>query len=152
MSLSPSSLSNSSELPAKRPRSLSGSTNGTLGNNMAHSPTSPAQAQHQLPPGHIPKRGARACTACRKGKNRCEGEVSAVDNIYRVCRPAIPPWLRSANPPGPDSPTSLQAPCRRCTLAGTPCIFEKPEKKNSQQMLNGSLECVICFLTWRRSS
>ncbi|CAG8731537.1 6841_t:CDS:2, partial [Acaulospora colombiana] len=23
----------------------------------------------------IPKRGARACTACRKGKNRCEGEV-----------------------------------------------------------------------------
>lgn len=23
---------------------------------------------------HIPKRGARACTACRKGKNRCEGE------------------------------------------------------------------------------
>jgi hypothetical protein len=26
--------------------------------------------------GHIPKRGARACTACRKGKNRCEGEVS----------------------------------------------------------------------------
>ena len=24
---------------------------------------------------HIPKRGARACTACRKGKNRCEGEV-----------------------------------------------------------------------------
>jgi len=24
----------------------------------------------------IPKRGARACTACRKGKNRCEGEVS----------------------------------------------------------------------------
>lgn len=29
----------------------------------------------QIPPGHIPKRGARACTACRKGKNRCEGEV-----------------------------------------------------------------------------
>ncbi|KAG8964479.1 hypothetical protein FRC03_001730 [Tulasnella sp. 419] len=25
-------------------------------------------------PAHIPKRGARACTACRKGKNRCEGE------------------------------------------------------------------------------
>ena len=30
----------------------------------------------QIPPGHIPKRGARACTACRKGKNRCEGDVS----------------------------------------------------------------------------
>ena len=26
------------------------------------------------PPTSIPKRGARACTACRKGKNRCEGE------------------------------------------------------------------------------
>lgn len=25
----------------------------------------------------IPKRGARACTACRKGKNRCEGEVGS---------------------------------------------------------------------------
>ncbi|KAH9859043.1 hypothetical protein C2E23DRAFT_717098 [Lenzites betulinus] len=24
---------------------------------------------------HIPKRGARACTNCRKGKNRCEGEA-----------------------------------------------------------------------------
>ncbi|KAG8999994.1 hypothetical protein FRB94_008806 [Tulasnella sp. JGI-2019a] len=24
--------------------------------------------------GHVPKRGARACTACRKGKNRCEGD------------------------------------------------------------------------------
>ncbi|KAI0674849.1 hypothetical protein C8Q78DRAFT_504835 [Trametes maxima] len=26
-------------------------------------------------PSHIPKRGARACTNCRKGKNRCEGEA-----------------------------------------------------------------------------
>ncbi|KAG8906158.1 hypothetical protein FRB99_007472 [Tulasnella sp. 403] len=48
------------------------------------------------PSSHIPKRGARACTACRKGKNRCEGD----------------------------------APCRRCQLSGTPCIFEKPEKKS----------------------
>ncbi|CAL1707147.1 unnamed protein product [Somion occarium] len=58
------------------------------------------------PPVHIPKRGARACTACRKGKNRCEGE----------------------------------APCRRCQLSGTPCIFEKPEKKNVQAMSNASVE------------
>lgn len=55
----------------------------------------------------IPKRGARACTACRKGKNRCEGE----------------------------------APCRRCQLSGTQCIFEKPEKKNVQ-VANGSIERV----------
>jgi len=26
-------------------------------------------------PGNIPKRGSRACTACRKGKNKCEGEA-----------------------------------------------------------------------------
>jgi len=32
-------------------------------------------AQVSPQPVHIPKRGARACTACRKGKNRCEGEV-----------------------------------------------------------------------------
>jgi hypothetical protein len=51
-------------------------------------------------PGHIPKRGARACTACRKGKNRCEGEVS------KLISPRRPP-SRSPRPlarhyrPGP---------------------------------------------------
>lgn len=61
--------------------------------------------QHQPSP-HIPKRGARACTACRKGKNRCEGE----------------------------------APCRRCQASGTPCVFEKPEKKNVQASAGPSVE------------
>jgi hypothetical protein len=49
-------------------------------------------------PGHIPKRGARACTACRKGKNRCEGEVSydypprAVPRpAHRMSGPSLPP-------------------------------------------------------------
>jgi hypothetical protein len=37
--------------------------------------------------GHIPKRGARACTACRKGKNRCEGEVSTL-SVRADPRPA----------------------------------------------------------------
>ena len=37
----------------------------------------------------------------------------------------------------------LQAPCRRCQLAGTPCIFEKPEKKNGQVMGNASVEYVV---------
>ncbi|KAF9653826.1 hypothetical protein BDM02DRAFT_3086575 [Thelephora ganbajun] len=55
---------------------------------------------------HIPKRGARACTACRKGKNRCEGEP----------------------------------PCRRCQINGTPCIFEKPEKKSVQAGPTPSVE------------
>ena len=44
---------------------------------MSHTPM---EAQHNITqvqpqPVHVPKRGARACTACRKGKNRCEGEV-----------------------------------------------------------------------------
>ncbi|GAW01564.1 hypothetical protein LENED_003166 [Lentinula edodes] len=67
---------------------------------MSMSPTasvSNASIPAATPSSHIPKRGARACTACRKGKNRCEGD----------------------------------APCRRCQLSGTPCIFEKPEKKNA---------------------
>jgi len=36
---------------------------------------------------HIPKRGARACTACRKGKNRCEGEVRRALGLHlsRTC-------------------------------------------------------------------
>lgn len=104
MSLSPAtSVSNSSEVPAKRRRtSLSISTaNGAMAQ-------SPQDTSAGLTPTamHIPKRGARACTACRKGKNRCEGE----------------------------------APCRRCQLSGTQCVFEKPEKKNAQAMSNASVE------------
>jgi hypothetical protein len=49
---------------------------------MDESPTTPGSA-----PGHIPKRGARACTACRKGKNRCEGEVGRL-SARAVPRPA----------------------------------------------------------------
>lgn len=52
-----------------------------------HYPDVHPVATNPGPPGHsplngsngpsaAPKRGARACTACRKGKNRCEGEVS----------------------------------------------------------------------------
>ena len=48
-------------------------------------------------PGHIPKRGARACTACRKGKNRCEGEVS------KPISPAPSPVPLTA-PAGPSLP------------------------------------------------
>ncbi|KAF5348683.1 hypothetical protein D9758_006841 [Tetrapyrgos nigripes] len=93
MSLSPASVSNGSESANKRRR--------TTGSDV----TTDVPAQSQ-PPAHIPKRGARACTACRKGKNRCEGE----------------------------------APCRRCQLSGTPCIFEKPEKKIPNVLTGPSVE------------
>ncbi|KAF9038300.1 hypothetical protein BDZ89DRAFT_1090554 [Hymenopellis radicata] len=97
MSLSPSaSVSNGSETASKRRRT----------NDMGRSDPDGHGGNH--PQAHIPKRGARACTACRKGKNRCEGE----------------------------------APCRRCQLSGTPCIFEKPEKKNPQAVAGASVERV----------
>ncbi|KAI3618952.1 hypothetical protein WG66_000567 [Moniliophthora roreri] len=98
MSLSPASMSNGSESTNKRRRTASTA-------DLARSPVD-ASSQPPQPPVHIPKRGARACTACRKGKNRCEGE----------------------------------APCRRCQLSGTPCIFEKPEKKNVQALSGPGIE------------
>ncbi|KAH7916535.1 hypothetical protein BJ138DRAFT_1074936 [Hygrophoropsis aurantiaca] len=106
MSLSPTASATTSEVPSKRRRtdSLIASNNGNH-QEMTESPTDGTQSQPPQP-AHIPKRGARACTACRKGKNRCEGE----------------------------------APCRRCQLSGTPCVFEKPEKKNAQAMSGPSVE------------
>jgi hypothetical protein len=65
MSHSPTaSLSNSSESVPKKRKSM-GQGDMSMG----------ASSQQQ---SHIPKRGARACTSCRKGKNRCEGEVRTV--------------------------------------------------------------------------
>lgn len=52
----------------------------------------------------------------------------------------------------PASPCSgparhLQPPCKRCQQSGTPCIFEKPEKKNVQGLSNGGLESVQTYLS-----
>ncbi|KZV96233.1 hypothetical protein EXIGLDRAFT_733595 [Exidia glandulosa HHB12029] len=108
MSISPSALHD----PHKRRRMSDASDDYSERHMMSPieltQPGQPGGSAMMVPPGgHIPKRGARACTACRKGKNRCEGE----------------------------------APCRRCQLSGTPCIFERPEKKQ-QVYQNGSLERV----------
>ncbi|KAH6913825.1 hypothetical protein BKA70DRAFT_1259564 [Coprinopsis sp. MPI-PUGE-AT-0042] len=63
---------NGSEHAAKRRRTDAGSVPVVAGE---HSPAG-MQGAHvsASAPTHIPKRGARACTNCRKGKNRCEGE------------------------------------------------------------------------------
>ena len=90
-------------------------------------------------PGHIPKRGARACTACRKGKNRCEGEVSNL-SVRAVPRPAH--RARWPVTTAPARVNNVQAPCRRCQLSGQPCVFEKPEKKNGQLLSTASVELV----------
>ncbi|KAI0321177.1 hypothetical protein OF83DRAFT_1051665 [Amylostereum chailletii] len=105
MSLSPATTASiGPEGPSSKRRRMDNS--GMNGGDMMGGPHDSMSGLSAPPPGHIPKRGARACTACRKGKNRCEGE----------------------------------APCRRCQLSGTPCVFEKPEKKNQPQITNASLE------------
>ncbi|KAL5631355.1 hypothetical protein ACGC1H_007019 [Rhizoctonia solani] len=95
MSLSPSSTSTSEPPHAKRKRAMSYTSNtgseshqyGAMAMHQVHAPTNGQYPPHPQSisatsqisptgpvPTSIPKRGARACTACRKGKNRCEGE------------------------------------------------------------------------------
>ncbi|KAI0930218.1 hypothetical protein AcV5_006990 [Taiwanofungus camphoratus] len=105
MSLSPTTSADYEPTGKRRRTSFTNGRSDTA--SSPHDTVPPGQsAPPPAPSVHIPKRGARACTACRKGKNRCEGE----------------------------------APCRRCQLSGTPCIFEKPEKKNVQAMSGASVE------------
>ncbi|KAI6125768.1 hypothetical protein EV401DRAFT_1064408 [Pisolithus croceorrhizus] len=76
--------SNNPDAPSKRRRTSSiPSTNGMsqpllVSQNPIPAEGSTQQSLSSVSPQpsstHIPKRGARACTACRKGKNRCEGE------------------------------------------------------------------------------
>jgi len=91
----------------------------------------PTPTNGNNPGQHVPKRGARACTACRKGKNRCEGEVS---------RFLLATYLEY-------SLTNIQSPCRRCQLSGTPCVFEKPERKTNAVVAN-SVECVLALFSF----
>lgn len=133
MSLSPTATtSNSSDVPSKRRRTDS------IVPMQGMTQSSAEGSAHPQPPAHIPKRGARACTACRKGKNRCEGEVSSLDGPLRY-RAAINSLAR---PPAPARHGFGQAPCRRCQLSGTPCVFEKPEKKIVQPVSGASVEYV----------
>ncbi|KAG9125199.1 hypothetical protein FRC07_008597 [Ceratobasidium sp. 392] len=93
MSLSPSSNSNSEPAHSKRKRAMSYTSNTgsdsqyALGNMhpqmhpqngqymaTTSAPMAAAPVDNTRIAAQIPKRGARACTACRKGKNRCEGE------------------------------------------------------------------------------
>ncbi|KAF7793852.1 hypothetical protein EIP86_004973 [Pleurotus ostreatoroseus] len=137
MSLSPTtSTEYDHQTGSKRRRTSEYASNNVYNNgggrDMPPATGDSASGQGMSPqPAHIPKRGARACTNCRKGKNRCEGEVALP---VPLCS------LGTAPPPGPAPP---QAPCRRCQLSGTPCIFEKPEKKNTQALSNGSVDQMI---------
>ena len=137
MSQSPDiSFVNGSETTGKK-RKINNNTSVPI--DMSAQPESPSQGSSS----HAPKRGARACTNCRRGKNRCEGEVRFSHLGYDrdpFCS------LRPASPfSGPAR--HLQPPCKRCQQSGTPCIFEKPEKKNIQGLSNGGLESVQTYLS-----
>lgn len=57
---------------------------------------------------HVPKRGARACTNCRRGKNRCEGEVW-ISHHNGCPRSVLLTMARLPRPrPGPSFTASLQ--------------------------------------------
>ncbi|KAI0283600.1 hypothetical protein BGY98DRAFT_682506 [Russula aff. rugulosa BPL654] len=58
-------------------------------------------------PGHIPKRGARACTACLRGKNRCEGEAPC-----RRCLSTERPALRIRETREEKWPAVIHRQCR----------------------------------------
>lgn len=80
-------------------------------------------------PSH-PKRGSKACLACRRGKNRCAAlstRVHAGAYVPRRCQEA-------------DNP-----PCKRCRQTGTECVFDtKPPRPTPGEAL---LECVpVVFL------
>lgn len=93
MSQSPTATgANGSEPPNKRRRTDAGPVS-----------TAPPPDSVSAQGSHIPKRGARACTNCRKGKNRCEGEVRALCGSLR-------PATDEARHPDPARLTRLPSP------------------------------------------
>ncbi len=112
MSLSPTTSNDYEQPNGKRRRTASFAAGPSNGPSASNGPArsemgSPSESASGLaaPPtpggggsAPIPKRGARACTNCRKGKNRCEGEVSRRvvfnphDQHRRLCM-AIHPFL-----------------------------------------------------------
>lgn len=106
MSLSPTtSTSNYDDQPSgkrRRTTSFTAAANGGGRSEMA-SPQDPPSGHglpSSVPSAHIPKRGARACTNCRKGKNRCEGEVRTLRPVRSLSPDADSPRL-PAHPPRP---------------------------------------------------
>jgi len=104
--------SNPSEVPSKRRRTASITNANGMNQQVTQilaegSAQQPVPASSSQPATHIPKRGARACTACRKGKNRCEGEVRLPCVVF------VFPWLLLTGPmsrPGPASPCHISPP------------------------------------------
>jgi hypothetical protein len=166
------SPSPSSDVPPTKRRKMSDGNPHPVVHNFQHQPSPSAVAGGSNTSAALtsaPKRGARACTACRKGKNRCEGEVSkqagaglttgraercpvGVARAVLVARPDAPlrrlPALRTLSTPNhddADADDDLQAPCRRCQVTGAQCVFEKPERKTQTVINNNSIEYVHIY-------
>ena len=129
MSLSPSATtSNASDIPSKRRRthSLIAQNNSNSHQAMSQSPADPAHSsQTPVPSAHIPKRGARACTACRKGKNRCEGEV----RLFKKPLALLSPPLLLTGPLSRPGPASLGSLSSMSVEWNCLCIRETREEK-----------------------
>lgn len=104
------------------------------------------------------KRQARAICRCLHHPNNSlifPSEVpgpahpaeKAKTDVKERCVPSFLCYFRSQRPvntvPGPA--LYQQPPCRRCQASGTPCIFEKPEKKNAQGLSTASVEYALSF-------
>lgn len=72
-------------------------------------------------------------------RRRGESAFNTSPSKWRVWPSRLPACAARAG----SADVHLQAPCRRCQLAGISCIFEKPEKKNAQVMGNASVEYVV---------
>jgi hypothetical protein len=128
MSHSPTaSLSNSSESVSKKRK--------TIGQDLSMAASSQQQS-------HIPKRGARACTSCRKGKNRCEGEVRTVLLVLLSLTEARQYRFR----PGSLSTASLSSlPSQRYSLH-----FRKAREKECPRIVHS--KCRVCHFFCMPSS
>ena len=125
MSLSPTTSNEYEPSSAKRRRTSF--TASSQRSEMAQSPQEANGSGQGLPPpvapAHIPKRGARACTACRKGKNRCEGEVR-LDHLLHCRILTARLWPALSARPGRVGPLST-LPIERYSL----CLRKAREEK-----------------------
>ena len=105
------------------------------------------EGMNMIPPGHIPKRGQRACTACRKGKNRCEGEVSLV--LICLFRTSGRVWP-SRCPPAPPGPEPLMYACRlpvaAASLRAPRASLRNPKRKMGRSWVTPVLSTSFPWL------
>ena len=145
MSLSPTtSTSNYDETPStkrRRTTSFTAAANGGPRSEMASPQDSPSGhgASSSVAAAHIPKRGARACTNCRKGKNRCEGEVRIL-HLSRLAAGCLPvprpsPSRLPAHPPGPANCSPCIHPLCRLPVVDASLAAHNASSRNQRRRM-----------------